>query len=117
MEELWWSATPTTTATEVSARTAAAAATQNKASKHVCSAGHEWVGGASVSPDNDVFVHLARVYSDNHASMHRGDSCWDGRLFPHGITNGYQWYPLSGRTLGGRTGGSCDQLKAEPGVT
>lgn len=54
------------------------------------------MGGASVSPDNDVFVHLAKVYSYNHASMHRGDGCGDSRTFPHGITNGYQWYPLPG---------------------
>ncbi|TNM91519.1 hypothetical protein fugu_019899 [Takifugu bimaculatus] len=58
--------------------------------------GSEWVGGASVSPDDDVFVHLAKVYSYNHASMHRGDGCGDSRPFLHGITNGYQWYPLPG---------------------
>lgn len=54
------------------------------------------MGGASISPDNDVFVHLARVYSYNHASMHRGDGCGDSRTFLHGITNGYHWYPLPG---------------------
>lgn len=54
------------------------------------------MGGASVSPDNDVFVHLAKVYSYNHASMHRGEGCGGGRPFPLGITNGYQWYPLPG---------------------
>ncbi|TWW64908.1 carboxypeptidase M [Takifugu flavidus] len=58
--------------------------------------GSELVGGASVSPDDDVFVHLAKVYSYNHASMHRGDGCGDSRPFLHGITNGYQWYPLPG---------------------
>ncbi|XP_059181786.1 carboxypeptidase M [Centropristis striata] len=58
--------------------------------------GSELVGGASVSPDNDVFVHLAKVYSHNHGSMHQGDGCDDSRPFLDGVTNGYQWYPLSG---------------------
>ncbi|XP_065807366.1 carboxypeptidase M [Labrus bergylta] len=57
--------------------------------------GSELMGGASVSPDDDVFVHLAKVYSYNHASMHQGDRC-SGRPFLEGITNGYQWYPLIG---------------------
>ncbi|XP_044042016.1 carboxypeptidase M [Siniperca chuatsi] len=58
--------------------------------------GSELVGGASVTPDEDVFVHLAKVYSYNHASMHQGDSCDDSSRFLDGITNGYQWYPLTG---------------------
>uniref|UniRef100_A0A4W6FHU9 Carboxypeptidase M n=1 Tax=Lates calcarifer TaxID=8187 RepID=A0A4W6FHU9_LATCA len=58
--------------------------------------GSELVGGASITPDDDVFVHLAKVYSHNHGSMHQGDSCNDNALFLDGITNGYQWYPLSG---------------------
>uniref|UniRef100_A0A3Q4AT78 Peptidase M14 domain-containing protein n=1 Tax=Mola mola TaxID=94237 RepID=A0A3Q4AT78_MOLML len=58
--------------------------------------GSEQVGGASISPDDDVFIHLAKVYSFNHASMHIGGRCPDSRLFNEGITNGYQWYPLSG---------------------
>lgn len=62
--------------------------------------GSEQVGGASISPDNDVFIHLAKVYSFNHASMRRGDRCTDGRPFQDGITNGYQWYPLSGQNIG-----------------
>ncbi|XP_044199935.1 carboxypeptidase M [Thunnus albacares] len=58
--------------------------------------GSELVGGASVSPDDDVFVHLAKVYSHNHASMHHGGRCDDTKPFSEGITNGYQWYPLAG---------------------
>ncbi|XP_041637105.1 carboxypeptidase M [Cheilinus undulatus] len=58
--------------------------------------GSELMGGASVSPDDDVFIHLAKVYSNNHANMHQGDRCADGRPFLEGITNGYQWYPLIG---------------------
>nr|XP_057921796.1 carboxypeptidase M isoform X2 [Doryrhamphus excisus] len=58
--------------------------------------GSELVGRASLTPDNDVFVHLAKVYSHNHASMHQGWSCGEPVSFPDGITNGYRWYPLSG---------------------
>ncbi|XP_054480553.1 carboxypeptidase M [Anoplopoma fimbria] len=56
----------------------------------------ELVGGASVTPDNDVFVHLSKVYSHSHASMHRGNICGDTRPFLDGVTNGFQWYPLQG---------------------
>lgn len=58
--------------------------------------GQELVRGASLTPDDDVFVHLAKVYSYNHASMHLGDHCHDGRPFLEGVTNGFRWYPLSG---------------------
>lgn len=58
--------------------------------------GSELVGGASISPDDDVFIHLAKVYSHNHGSMHHGDRCADSRPFLDGVTNGYQWYPLAG---------------------
>lgn len=58
--------------------------------------GSEQVGDVSLTPDHDVFVHLARKYSYSHASMHRGRSCHDTRPFTDGITNGYQWYPLAG---------------------
>ncbi|KAI3367059.1 hypothetical protein L3Q82_009260, partial [Scortum barcoo] len=59
--------------------------------------GSEQVGGASVAPDDDVFVHLAKVYSYGHATMHKGGSCDDTRPFLEGITNGYLWYPLIGQ--------------------
>ncbi|XP_077355563.1 carboxypeptidase M isoform X2 [Festucalex cinctus] len=58
--------------------------------------GGELVGQASLTPDDDVFVHLAKVYSHNHASMHQGGRCGDQGPFQEGITNGYQWYPLTG---------------------
>lgn len=58
--------------------------------------GSELINGASVSPDDDVFVHLAKVYSYNHATMHKGNRCTESRPFLHGITNGYEWYALSG---------------------
>lgn len=62
------------------------------------------MGGASVSPDDDVFIHLAKTYSHSHGSMHRGDVCADSRPFLDGITNGYQWYPLSGQHAGETSG-------------
>ncbi|CAI5636570.1 unnamed protein product [Oreochromis niloticus] len=58
--------------------------------------GSELVGGASIAPDNDVFVHLAKEYSHKHASMYQGNLCMDSRPFLEGITNGFQWYRLEG---------------------
>nr|XP_054595779.1 carboxypeptidase M isoform X1 [Nothobranchius furzeri]XP_054595780.1 carboxypeptidase M isoform X1 [Nothobranchius furzeri] len=52
--------------------------------------------GAGISPDNEVLVYLAKVYSYNHTSMYRGDICVDSGPFQDGITNGFQWYPLQG---------------------
>ncbi|KAL2088232.1 hypothetical protein ACEWY4_017060 [Coilia grayii] len=57
--------------------------------------GSELQEGASVTPDNDVFVHLAKTYSYSHTQMYKGNACSDSS-FPHGITNGYQWYALPG---------------------
>uniref|UniRef100_A0A3P9H9R0 Carboxypeptidase M n=1 Tax=Oryzias latipes TaxID=8090 RepID=A0A3P9H9R0_ORYLA len=54
------------------------------------------MGGDSLTPDDDVFVHLSKKYSYSHASMHRGNICQGSRAFPDGITNGYHWYPLAG---------------------
>ncbi|KAK7087283.1 hypothetical protein V1264_021356 [Littorina saxatilis] len=52
---------------------------------------------ASLSPDNDVFVHLAKAYSFAHATMHNVAKCSaDRRAFQDGITNGAAWYPLKG---------------------
>lgn len=51
----------------------------------------------SITPDDDVFKHLALTYSNNHAKMHRGTACRSGTPnFPRGITNGAAWYPLTG---------------------
>uniref|UniRef100_A0A3Q0RY18 Carboxypeptidase M n=1 Tax=Amphilophus citrinellus TaxID=61819 RepID=A0A3Q0RY18_AMPCI len=58
--------------------------------------GSELMGGASITPDDDVFIHLAKEYSHNHASMHRGNLCVDSMPFQEGITNGFQWYRLEG---------------------
>ncbi|KAL1428592.1 hypothetical protein MTO96_002954 [Rhipicephalus appendiculatus] len=51
----------------------------------------------SVTPDDDVFQHIASVYSFNHANMYLGAPCSsDRRAFPNGTTNGAAWYPLAG---------------------
>lgn len=61
--------------------------------------GSELQGGLSISPDDDVFVHLAKTYSYSHSEMHNGNGCYDSQDFSHGITNGYQWYPLPGKRV------------------
>ncbi|XP_039625734.1 carboxypeptidase M [Polypterus senegalus] len=50
----------------------------------------------SISPDNDVFIHLAKTYSFNHTVMYKGDVCDSTQTFPDGITNGFNWYPVEG---------------------
>ncbi|XP_077509377.1 carboxypeptidase D-like [Amblyomma americanum] len=56
--------------------------------------GHE----PAVTPDDDVFRHIASVYSFKHATMHRGLSCSGLRrqVFPNGTTNGAAWYAFPG---------------------
>ena len=50
--------------------------------------------GKSETPDNKEFVLLSRLYADTHKSMSQGsDEC--GR-FEKGITNGADWYEISG---------------------
>ncbi|XP_039292676.1 carboxypeptidase D isoform X2 [Nilaparvata lugens] len=51
----------------------------------------------SLTPDDDVFKHLALTYSRNHPTMHQGKPCKSGTpSFNQGITNGAAWYPLTG---------------------
>ena len=47
-------------------------------------------GSYSACPDDDVFVELALVYSENHPTMYNSTS------FEDGITNGAEWYAVSG---------------------
>nr|KAG5686430.1 hypothetical protein BaRGS_017698 [Batillaria attramentaria] len=47
------------------------------------------------SPDHDLLVHLARTYADPHPTMKTEAQC-DMYNFTDGITNGAQWYPLTG---------------------
>lgn len=50
------------------------------------------------SPDDALFRHLTTVYSDAHPMMHYGNGCIEApdETFEHGITNGAQWYSVSG---------------------
>ncbi|XP_013405444.1 carboxypeptidase D [Lingula anatina] len=48
----------------------------------------------SKSPDDDIFQVLALSYSLAHPTMHRGQECGDS--FLRGITNGAQWYVITG---------------------
>lgn len=51
----------------------------------------------SLTPDDDVFKHLALTYSRNHPQMAAGLACKSNTpAFKQGITNGAQWYPLTG---------------------
>ena len=66
----------------------------------------------SRSLDEDVFVHLAKLYASHHPTMSKGLSCrsdeigiaevprsatmFGSELFPEGIVNGQQWYPVAG---------------------
>lgn len=49
----------------------------------------------SLTPDDDVFRHLATIYAQNHPTMHKGAVCRDSS-FPGGIVNGAAWYSFSG---------------------
>uniref|UniRef100_A0A6G1SNG7 Carboxypeptidase M n=1 Tax=Aceria tosichella TaxID=561515 RepID=A0A6G1SNG7_9ACAR len=54
-------------------------------------------GNRSPTPDDDVFKHLAEVYSFNHKTMHLGQACPnDKEGFLNGTTNGAEWYLLEG---------------------
>ncbi|RWS15754.1 Csa-PI kinase-like protein [Dinothrombium tinctorium] len=52
---------------------------------------------SSLTPDDDVFKHLASTYSFNHETMHNAEPCpSDHHSFVNGTTNGAAWYALSG---------------------
>lgn len=53
----------------------------------------------SLTPDDDVFQHLAYTYASRNPNMTKGDQCKNKRHFPNGITNGYSWYPLQGELV------------------
>lgn len=49
------------------------------------------------TPDNKMFQFLARTYSNAHPEMHLGHDCpLFKEHFPEGITNGAQWYSVTG---------------------
>uniref|UniRef100_T1J6F0 Peptidase M14 domain-containing protein n=1 Tax=Strigamia maritima TaxID=126957 RepID=T1J6F0_STRMM len=49
----------------------------------------------NLSPDDAFFKHLAKIYSNNHKTMHLGNRC-ELENFTGGITNGASWYDVSG---------------------
>jgi hypothetical protein len=49
----------------------------------------------SPSPDNDLFKHLATVYSSAYPLMQSGNAC-PPEFFNRGITNGAHWYEVEG---------------------
>ena len=63
-------------------------------------------GKYDASPDDQLFIHLAKTYSTNHPTMSKGEHCFDicgdnrasllNERFTDGITNGAQWYVLYG---------------------
>jgi len=59
------------------------------------SSSHVESGRKSVAPDDSLFQHLAHLYADNHATMHKGNIC-PGDAFPGGVINGAQWYDVPG---------------------
>lgn len=60
--------------------------------------------GNSPSPDNELFKHLAKVYSKNHKTMSSGQVCFDKcdgesreeKFEDDGTINGASWYSLYG---------------------
>ena len=51
------------------------------------------------TPDDDLFKHLATVYSEAHPIMASGRTCPDSEIqqpFKNGITNGAKWYNVKG---------------------
>lgn len=59
------------------------------------SAQHQMCCVDSPTPDNELFKHLAKVYSTNHPIMKNGNGCQED-YFPDGITNGAFWYDVPG---------------------
>ncbi|XP_071639447.1 carboxypeptidase D isoform X1 [Temnothorax longispinosus] len=63
----------------------------------LCAVFQSFTSTPSVSPDDDVFQHLSLTYSRNHGSMYQGLPCSPSQpAFKRGITNGAEWYPLTG---------------------
>jgi len=52
-------------------------------------------GSPSISPDDDTFKYLAKIYSFNHPRMKTGHPC-KSDYFKDGITNGAEWYSVPG---------------------
>ena len=60
----------------------------------------------STAPDDDVLIHLSKVYSYSHETMYLGAPCSPGgETFPEGITNGADWYTVTGKLMN-----NCDDI-------
>lgn len=60
-------------------------------------ANHDRRTAFNPSPDNEMFQFLARTYSNAHLTMHVPKRCpMFKEVFPEGITNGAQWYSVTG---------------------
>ena len=57
---------------------------------------HQITGHESPSPDNSLFVHLAKTYAFRHKTMHLNGFTCTGDSFDDGITNGADWYDVPG---------------------
>ena len=53
-------------------------------------------GIPSLTPDNELFKHLATLYASNHEDMFLGTGLCKNDHFPNGITNGAEWYVVKG---------------------
>ncbi|XP_041851854.1 carboxypeptidase D isoform X2 [Melanotaenia boesemani] len=61
--------------------------------------GKDGLSHYSKSPDDAVFQQVARAYSQENPLMHKGHPCEDlypEEYFQDGITNGAQWYAVTG---------------------
>uniref|UniRef100_T1L0V9 Peptidase M14 domain-containing protein n=1 Tax=Tetranychus urticae TaxID=32264 RepID=T1L0V9_TETUR len=54
---------------------------------------HKETGEISLSPDNNVFTHLASLYASHHETMKTGQVCKDDD-FINGTTNGAFWFDV-----------------------
>lgn len=59
--------------------------------------GHNDQTAPNLTPDNLLFEHLAKVYSNAHKTMHLSPKCpMFNERFDKGITNGAAWYSVTG---------------------
>jgi len=56
---------------------------------------HGWMADYAASPDDDIFVSLAKTYARTHLTMWKQPQC-KYNSFEHGITNGADWYTIAG---------------------
>ncbi|CAG2171580.1 unnamed protein product, partial [Oppiella nova] len=56
---------------------------------------HIVTGHKSPTPDDELFLKLAKIYAENHKTMRNGSVCLDDN-FKDGITNGADWYDVPG---------------------